>query len=101
MKNVFLIKCYMGSDVKDSFMLVANESDVDDMVDNINYALSYYNSDDSDLIGHPMEKTLRDIRGVSQSNQLHDAINQYPDFGSKYFFGCDRIEKEKANIYQL
>lgn len=99
MKKVFLVKCYMGNVMTSCFMVLAEQYNVDDMVGNVNSILSHYHSDD-DLCGHPMEKTLRDIRGASQYRMRQEMIDSYPKFGSN-FYNCDRIEKENVEIFEF
>lgn len=100
MKKLFNIKCYGVNDANTSFILFANESDVDDMVDHVNSVLDSYNESDSDLDGHPMENALKDIRSVSKHNERQYMIDSYPEFGDKFYY-CKRIKKTNLEMYEL
>lgn len=100
MKKLFNIECCGGNEMLSSFLLLANKSDVDDMVDHVNSVLESYNESDSDLDGHPMESALKYIRSVSKYNERQYMIDSYPEFGDKFYY-CKRIKKTNIKLYEL
>lgn len=94
--NIYIVKLHKGNNVSDTFLINADCDSMDDMVSHVNSAIADYN----DLIGNELEKTLRDIRGVSQSMAFRNMIDSYPDFGTK-FYSCDRISYEKIEFFTL
>lgn len=98
--NIYIVKLHKGNNVSDTFLLNADRESMDDMVSHVNSAIADYNDPNDDLIGHELEKTLRDIRGVSQSMAFHNMIDSYPDFATK-FYSCDRISYEKIEFFTL
>lgn len=78
MKNIYMIECWGGSDKLNTFLVFGEYSEVSDMVYDINDTLEEYNKSDYDLIGHPLEKTLRDIRGVSRHRMFVETMERYP-----------------------
>lgn len=80
MKQIYMVECWGGEQKLDTFLVFGEYCKIDDIIYDINDTLAEYNKSDDDLIGHPMERTLRDIRGVSQHRMFVETMERYPQF---------------------
>lgn len=102
MKNMFNIKCYgQNGNIVDNIIVNGCYSDISSMVNDINDMLSEYHKSDDDIIGHPLERTLRDIRGVSQHRYFVETLEQYPRFQHKVLSTYTKMELSSLDVLYL
>lgn len=101
MKQIYKIDCWQERDKKDTFLVFGEYSEIDDIVDDINDTLAEYNKSDDDLIGHPLEKTLRDIRYVSQHRMFVETMERYPKFQNYIMSSYTRLTFKQIEVLHV
>lgn len=101
MKNNFMIDCFGENDKLDCFLVFGEESEIRDMLYDINDVLQDYHKSDVDLVGHPLEENLRYIRGISRSNNFRDMLDRYPKLNGKIMSYYKKLTYRTLDVLYL
>ena len=96
-----MVECWDGVNKLNSFLVFGEYSQIDDMIYDINDTLAEYNKSDDDLIGHPLEKTLRDVRGVSQHRMFVETMERYPTVSGQVMSYYKKLTFKQIEVLYL